>query len=64
MQKLMKAIEFEANRQVKLENGETVDQETRLFDVNSGKTRTMRSKEEAHDYRYFRPRPITTYYKR
>ena len=52
---LMKAvIEFEANRQVKLlENGETVAQETRLFDVNSGKTRTMRSKEEAHDYRYF-----------
>ena len=51
---LMKAIEFEANRQVKLlENGETVAQETRLFDANSGKTRTMRSKEEAHDYRYF-----------
>ena len=50
----MKAIEFEANRQVKLlENGETVAQETRLFDANSGKTRTMRSKEEAHDYRYF-----------
>ena len=51
---LMKAIEFEANRQVKLlENGDPIDQETRLFDVNSGKTRTMRSKEEAHDYRYF-----------
>ena len=51
---LMKAIEFEANRQVKLlENGETIAQETRLFDSNSGKTRTMRSKEEAHDYRYF-----------
>jgi len=51
---LMKAIEFEAKRQVKLlENGDTIDQETRLFDVNSGKTRTMRSKEEAHDYRYF-----------
>ena len=51
---LMKAIEFEANRQVKLlESGETVTQETRLFDANTGKTRTMRSKEEAHDYRYF-----------
>ena len=51
---LMKAIEFEAHRQVKLiESGETVTQETRLFDTNSGKTRTMRSKEEAHDYRYF-----------
>ena len=50
----MKAIEFEANRQVKLlESGETIAQETRLFDANSGKTRTMRSKEEAHDYRYF-----------
>ena len=51
---LMRAIEFEANRQVKLtENGETIAQETRLFDANTGKTRTMRSKEEAHDYRYF-----------
>ena len=51
---LMKAIEFEANRQVKLlESGETIAQETRLFDANTGKTRTMRSKEEAHDYRYF-----------
>ena len=50
----MKAIEFEANRQVKLlESGETIAQETRLFDANTGKTRTMRSKEEAHDYRYF-----------
>ena len=43
----MKAIEFEANRQVKLlENGDPIDQETRLFDVNSGKTRTMRSKKK------------------
>ena len=51
---LMKAIEFEANRQVKLlESGETIAQETRLFDANTGKTRAMRSKEEAHDYRYF-----------
>ncbi len=51
---LMKAIEYEANRQVSLlENGEIVYQETRLFDANNGKTKTMRSKEEAHDYRYF-----------
>ena len=48
------AIEYEARRQVDLlEDGGTVDQETRLFDAKSGKTRSMRSKEEAHDYRYF-----------
>ncbi len=48
------AIEHEARRQVDLiEDGGTVDQETRLFDPKSGKTRSMRSKEEAHDYRYF-----------
>ena len=51
---LMKAIEYEANRQVQsLESGKKIIQETRLFDANSGKTKTMRSKEEAHDYRYF-----------
>ena len=51
---LMKAIEYEATRQVKvLEDGNKIIQETRLFDTNSGKTKTMRSKEEAHDYRYF-----------
>lgn len=51
---VMKAIEFEAQRQVDLiENGGTVDQETRLFDSTTGETRTMRSKENAHDYRYF-----------
>jgi aspartyl-tRNA(Asn)/glutamyl-tRNA(Gln) amidotransferase subunit B len=51
---LMKAIEFEANRQVEiLENGGKIDQETRLFDSSNGETRTMRSKEDAHDYRYF-----------
>ena len=51
---LMKAIEYEANRQVKvIENGEVISQETRLFDASLGRTRTMRSKEEAHDYRYF-----------
>ena len=48
------AIDYEAQRQVDLiEDGGEVDQETRLFDPNSGKTRTMRSKEDAHDYRYF-----------
>jgi len=48
------AIEYEARRQVAiLEDGGTVDQETRLFDAVKGETRSMRSKEEAHDYRYF-----------
>lgn len=51
---IIKAIEYEAMRQVELiEAGGKVDQETRLFDVNTGKTRTMRSKEDANDYRYF-----------
>ncbi|WP_020399406.1 Asp-tRNA(Asn)/Glu-tRNA(Gln) amidotransferase subunit GatB [Kordiimonas gwangyangensis] len=48
------AIEYEAQRQVDIiEAGGKVDQETRLFDPNKGETRSMRSKEEAHDYRYF-----------
>jgi len=48
------AIEYEARRQIDvLEDGGTIKQETRLFDAKSGKTRSMRSKEEAHDYRYF-----------
>jgi aspartyl-tRNA(Asn)/glutamyl-tRNA(Gln) amidotransferase subunit B len=48
------AIEYEARRQIEvLEEGGTIRQETRLFDANRGVTRTMRSKEEAHDYRYF-----------
>jgi len=48
------AIEYEARRQVEiLEDGGSIDQETRLFDPNKGETRPMRSKEEAHDYRYF-----------
>jgi len=48
------AIEYEARRQIEiLEEGGTIDQETRLFDPNKGETRSMRSKEEAHDYRYF-----------
>ena len=51
---VMQVIEYEANRQVDLlESGGSVDQETRLFDVATGTTRTMRSKEDAHDYRYF-----------
>ncbi len=49
-----KAIEFEVERQIDLlEGGGTVEQETRLFDPDKGETRTMRSKEEAMDYRYF-----------
>ena len=48
------AIEFEARRQIAvLEDGGTIDQETRLFDPEKGETRPMRNKEEAHDYRYF-----------
>ena len=51
---IQQAIEYEATRQVGLlEEGGDVVQETRLFDANSGRTRTMRGKEEAHDYRYF-----------
>ncbi len=51
---VQQAIEFEAKRQVGLlEGGETIVQETRLFDSNTGRTRSMRGKEEAHDYRYF-----------
>ena len=48
------AIEYEARRQIGiLEDGGEIDQETRLFDSVKGETRSMRSKEEAHDYRYF-----------
>ncbi|WP_417681344.1 Asp-tRNA(Asn)/Glu-tRNA(Gln) amidotransferase subunit GatB [Roseibium sp.] len=48
------AIEYEARRQMAiLEDGGSIDQETRLFDAVKGETRSMRSKEEAHDYRYF-----------
>ena len=51
---IMQAIEYEARRQIAiLEDGGSVDQETRLYDPNKGETRSMRSKEEAHDYRYF-----------
>lgn len=48
------AIEYEARRQIEiLEDGGQIEQETRLYDPNKGETRSMRSKEEAHDYRYF-----------
>src|SRR6187431_2452673 len=48
------AIEHEARRQIEIiEEGGTIEQETRLFDAGRGETRSMRSKEEAHDYRYF-----------
>ena len=48
------AIEYEARRQIDiLESGGKIDQETRLYDPKNGETRSMRSKEEAHDYRYF-----------
>jgi len=51
---IRQAIEYEAKRQIDIiEEGGTIDQETRLFDANTGVTRSMRSKEEAHDYRYF-----------
>lgn len=51
---LEKAIDFEVERQIDLlEDGGSVRQETRLFDANKGETRTMRTKEDANDYRYF-----------
>ncbi len=51
---IQQAIEHEAKRQVKIiESGKTLKQETRLFDPQKGETRSMRSKEESHDYRYF-----------
>ena len=54
MRYITKAIEYEAERQVEIyEAGGMVDQETRLFDSVTGETRTMRSKEDARDYRYF-----------
>ena len=51
---IQQAIEYEANRQIKIiEDGGIINQETRLFDPNKGETRSMRGKEESHDYRYF-----------
>ncbi len=54
MRFVAQAVEYEARRQVDLiEDGGTIVQETRLYDARAGETRSMRSKEEAHDYRYF-----------
>src|SRR4029453_10511087 len=54
MRFVVQAVEYEARRQVDiLESGGTIKQETRLYDSKLGETRSMRSKEEAHDYRYF-----------
>ncbi len=54
MRFIVQAVEFEARRQIDiLEAGGSIRQETRLFDSKTGETRPMRSKEEAHDYRYF-----------
>ncbi len=54
MRFIAQAVEYEARRQIDIiETGGTVKQETRLFDSRQGETRSMRSKEEAHDYRYF-----------
>lgn len=54
MRFIQQAIDYEAKRQIQiLESGGTIDQETRLYDPDKGETRSMRSKEEAHDYRYF-----------
>ena len=51
---IQQAIEYEARRQIELiEDGKKIIQETRLFDPNKGETRSMRGKEESHDYRYF-----------
>jgi aspartyl-tRNA(Asn)/glutamyl-tRNA(Gln) amidotransferase subunit B len=51
---MQQAIQYEAKRQVELlEEGKKIDQETRLFDTKKNETRQMRSKEDAHDYRYF-----------
>ena len=51
---IQQAIEYEARRQIEIiEDGGKIDQETRLFDPVKGETRSMRSKEDAHDYRYF-----------
>ena len=61
---IQQAIEFEATRQIDIiENGGSISQETRLFDPTKGETRSMRGKEESHDYRYFsRPRPASVNY--
>jgi len=54
MKFMRQAIDFEARRQSEvIEDGKSIDQETRLFDTKKQETRSMRSKEDAHDYRYF-----------
>src|ERR1700752_2476792 len=54
MRFIAQAVEYEARRQIDvLESGGTIKQQTRLFDSKLGETRAMRSKEDAHDYRYF-----------
>ncbi len=54
MRFIAQAVEYEARRQIEvIEGGGVIKQETRLFDSRAGETRSMRSKEEAHDYRYF-----------
>ncbi|HAJ47454.1 MAG TPA: Asp-tRNA(Asn)/Glu-tRNA(Gln) amidotransferase GatCAB subunit B [Alphaproteobacteria bacterium] len=54
MRFIAQAVDYEARRQIGiLEDGGTIHQETRLYDAKAGETRSMRSKEEAHDYRYF-----------
>jgi aspartyl-tRNA(Asn)/glutamyl-tRNA(Gln) amidotransferase subunit B len=54
MRYVKQAVDYEARRQIEvIERGGKIDQETRLFNVATGETRTMRSKEDAHDYRYF-----------
>jgi aspartyl-tRNA(Asn)/glutamyl-tRNA(Gln) amidotransferase subunit B len=54
MRFIAQAVEYEARRQIEIiEGGGSIRQETRLFDARQGETRSMRSKEEAHDYRYF-----------
>ena len=54
MRFVQQAVDYEARRQIEIiEGGGTIKQETRLFDNRKGETRSMRSKEEAHDYRYF-----------
>lgn len=51
---IIRAIDFEVERQIEIiENDGVINQETRLFNANTGETRTLRSKEDAHDYRYF-----------
>ena len=57
---IQQAIEYEAKRQVEILKVDKNKQETRLFDPNNFETRSMRGKEESHDYRYFRSRFTTT----